>query len=380
MSLIVDEHREYLSDPVRLGAFDRALAETAAAGAVVADLGTGTGILGLLALKAGAARVYAIDRTGMVGIARALARANGVSDRFHVIKAHSADLELPERVDVIVGDFLGRFGFNAGIFDVYPPAARAFLKPDGRLIPSRISLFIAPVESAAMDTQVRFWATPRQGVCLVPALEWAINTGYPVTFAPDDLLGDGVGIAHASTAETPAEGFFAEPEIEVRRAGTCHGLAGWFSAQLSPGVTLTNDPRSRERVGKRNVFLPIRRPVTVSPGDRISVRIRILPMDLIVDWRVSVRSADGEVRATCAQSTVNGMLLTREDLQRAHPDFIPTLTRGGIVERTILELCDGVRPLREIERIVYERHGTMFASRGAASALVAEVTSRCSRP
>src|SRR5919112_4705572 len=69
VSLIVDEHREYLSDSTRLTVFRRAIRECVPPGAVVADIGSGTGILGLLACEAGAARVYSIEATGMIEIA-----------------------------------------------------------------------------------------------------------------------------------------------------------------------------------------------------------------------------------------------------------------------------------------------------------------------
>ena len=61
MSLIVDEHREYLSDLNRLDAYRRAIEERVRPGFVVVDLGAGSGIMGLLACRAGARRVYAID-------------------------------------------------------------------------------------------------------------------------------------------------------------------------------------------------------------------------------------------------------------------------------------------------------------------------------
>lgn len=379
MSLIVDEHREYLSDPIRLAAFARALAETVTPGAVVVDLGTGTGILGMLACRAGAARVYAIDRSGIIEIARAVARANGFGDRFHAVHAHSLDARLPEPADVIVGDFIGRFGFNAGLFDFYPAAARTLLKPGGVLIPSEIALCVAPVEAPAMDSQVRFWTTPRQGVDLSPALEWAVNTGYPATFAADDLLSEAADVGRASTAETPANGFTADVVLTIRRGGVLHGLAGWFAAQLSPGVMLTNDPRAAERVGKRNVFLPIRNPLPVTAGETVKVHIRILPLELLVVWRVEVRSTSGAVRSRQSQSTLNGMLLAREDLEHGRAEFVPRLSARGMAQRTALELCDGARPLHEIERLVYERHRPLFESPAAAAAFVAEITSDYAR-
>ena len=62
MSLILDEHRHYLSDTVKISAFRRAVAEVVRPGAVVCDLASGTSILGLFACEAGAARVCTRSR------------------------------------------------------------------------------------------------------------------------------------------------------------------------------------------------------------------------------------------------------------------------------------------------------------------------------
>jgi protein arginine N-methyltransferase 1 len=380
VSLVVDEHREYLSDGVRLSAFGRALSHYVTPRSIVADIGTGTGILALLACRAGAARVYAIESSGMVEIARALAAANGVGDRLHVVKGHASEVALPERVDVIVGDFIGRFGFESGIFETYPAAVRSFLKPGGAIIPSELSLFIAPVESAEMDCRVRFWETPRAGLDVAPALEWAINTGYPVAFDASHVLGDAAEIARAPTDVVPSRGFSADVRMTIRRDGVLHGLAGGFTAQLAPGVTLTNAPGAPERAAKRNVFFPVRTPVAVRAGDVVRVRFGIRPNELIVSWAVEVCGSNGARRARSAQSTLRGMLVSREDLRRARPDFIPVLTARGRARLSVLELCDGVRPLQEVERLVYERHRELFASHGEAEAFVAEVTAGYARP
>lgn len=374
MSLVLDEHRQYLSDPVRLSAFSRALAEVVRPGAVVVDIGAGTGILGLLACRAGALRVYAIEQTPLAEVARRVAAANGFADRIHVIQKHSSEVSLPERADVIVGDFVGRFGFNAGLFDVFPPAARMFLKPGGMLVPAEISMFVAPVEHAAMDAQARFWDSHPAGLDLRPVTEWALNSGYPVAFDPQHLLGDGVEIARTTTAAVPSGALSAGVDLPIGRRGTLHGLAGWFVAQLSPTVAMTNAPGARERIARRNVFFPLREPIAVGPEDRVHAAMRILPREMLVKWTVDVRSSRGELRARSVHSTFSGWLVSVDDLLRTQPDFKPVSTPRGAARLTVLQLFDGTKTLREIEQIVFDRHREIFHSRVEAAAFVAEVS------
>ena len=119
MSLVINEHRTYLSDRTRLAAYTAAIHNAVRPGDVVLDLGCGTGILGLLACRAGAARVYAIDATGMIEVARRLAKDNGLADRIVHLKELSLTAQLPEPVDVVVCDQMGGFGIDAGILDYW---------------------------------------------------------------------------------------------------------------------------------------------------------------------------------------------------------------------------------------------------------------------
>jgi len=78
-------------------------------GDVVIDVGTGTGILAIIAAKLGASRVLAVDNSlGVEEVGRANAEAHGVADR---IEFHYGDLFDPlgegVEADVIIGDVSG---------------------------------------------------------------------------------------------------------------------------------------------------------------------------------------------------------------------------------------------------------------------------------
>jgi len=77
----ITEHAGYLGDAVKLKAYRAALAELVEPGMSVLDLGSGTGILGILAAEAGARVVYAVDNGGILGPAGDIARSNGYGDR-----------------------------------------------------------------------------------------------------------------------------------------------------------------------------------------------------------------------------------------------------------------------------------------------------------
>jgi len=144
---MLEEHLGYVADRIRLERFQTAIAQTLNAGDRVADLGCGSGILGLLCLQAGAGRVYGIDSTTMIEVARETFSRAGWAERATFVRGHSHRVVLPEPVDVVICDHVGYFGFDYGIVHTLQDARRRFLKPGGSLIPARIRLQLGAVES-----------------------------------------------------------------------------------------------------------------------------------------------------------------------------------------------------------------------------------------
>lgn len=372
MSLELDEHREYLSDLNRVRAFRRALAEVVRPEDVVLDLGAGTGVLGMLACAAGARHVYSVDGGGIAELARAFHRANGFQDRATVIRGFSTRIELPQRADVVVADQIGRFGFEAGVLQYFADARRRLLRPGARAVPSRIDLWVAPVERDDLARQVRFWQRRVEGLSFGPAAEIARNTGYPVELRATDLLGAPLRGASVDTLAHGDDGIEFEVRLLVTRGGRLDGLGGWFSAQLSPSVAMTNSPLAARRIRRRNAFLPLARPLKVARGDELHAALTIRPREVALNWRVEVRR-HGAVRARFKHSTLLGLLIAREELALTRPDCAPRLTAWGRARRTVLELCDGARPLRDIETEVFRRHAELFRTPAEAATFTAEV-------
>ena len=372
MSLIVDEHRLYLSDRPRLDAFRAAIAATVRRGDVVVDVGSGTGVLAWLACAAGAARVYAIESGGMIEMARALAAENGFADRIVFLAGHSSEVEVPEPADVLVGDLAGRMGFEAGVFEVYRRATR-WLRPGARVIPASITIHAAPVEHQDAHDAAAFWRQPLDGFQVQSALAWALNTGYPHRYDPAHLTTSATVSATFSTVDAP-ELLRIDGTVAVERSGTMHGVGAWFSAAMAPGVTMTNAPGAAARINRRNVFLPLERPIPLAPGDTVRLSLRVRPADMLVLWSVDASTAAGGFRER--HSTLEGMLVTREEVGAHDPASRPRLGPRGAARLTLLTLCDGARSLAEIEHEVQRRHPELFATAADAQAFVAEVVTR----
>lgn len=377
MSLKFDEHRQYLEDTHRLDAFRRAITATVRPGDVVIDLGCGTGILGLMACRAGASRVYAIDDGGMIDVARQVAVANGFGDRIVHIQGNSMRVALPEQAHVIVSDQIGRLGFEAGVIEYFGDAARRFLRPGGHLIPHGVATWLAPIEAPALTAVVQFWQTAPADFDFSSVSDGAENTGYPATLSVDQTLAPAAPILRFVCGED-ASAVKGAARFNVTRPGMLSGLGGWFVAELAPGITMTNAPGAHDQIARRQAFLPVARPFRVETGDQIDVVLRARPVEVVLAWEVRVTRGGAEVMHA-RHSTLAGMLVPRATLARTNPLTRPTLTPWADARATVLSLCDGRHTLAEIESATATRHAALFASAGEAQEFVAEVVTRYGR-
>lgn len=97
----------------------------------------------------------------MAHYARKLVKANGFSKVIEVIEATIEDLELPEKVDTMVSEPLGIFLLNERMLETFVIARKKFLKPGGRMFPTRANLYVMPfADQEIVDEQeykAEFW-------------------------------------------------------------------------------------------------------------------------------------------------------------------------------------------------------------------------------
>jgi SAM-dependent methyltransferase len=300
----IEVHRTMICDRVRTDAFRQAIDAVIRPGDVVLDVGAGTGILSLFAARAGAARVYAVERTTVAVLARELAEANGAGDIVHVIQGDIMDVELPEHVDVIVSEWLGGFGIDEGMLVPVIAARDRWLKPGGKMIPRSVIAWTELVDDRHLGETVGFLRDNPYDLRLDGLVEMTVNeiiySGSYRHLAARDQRSDPaqlwtteVELIPIEVAEAPHE---AEAVLRVRNAGTANALALWFSADLAPGISLSvgpGDPPTHWGM----TTAPLRWPVELEPGMEVRARVRTAParpMGTWTRWAVGMAGAGWE--------------------------------------------------------------------------------------
>ena len=300
----IEVHRTMLCDRVRTDAFRRAIDSVVRAGDVVLDVGAGTGILSLFAARAGAARVYAVERTTVAVLAQELAAANGLAEVVQVIHGDIVDIELPERVDVIVSEWLGGFGIDEGMLAPVIVARDRWLKPGGTMIPGSVTAWTGLVHDRHLGETLGFLQDDPYGLRLDGLVEMTLNEiVYSGTFRhlaegdrrsePGRLWTTDADVIPLEQAEAAHE---AETLLLVRDPGTANALALWFSAELAPGTSLSVGPGDPPTQGGMTTA-PLRSPVELEPDRVVRAKIRTAParpMGTWTSWAIAMPGADWE--------------------------------------------------------------------------------------
>lgn len=290
---LVGHHRTLLDDDARTDAFVRAIRKVVKRGDVVADLGAGTGVLSIAARRAGAARVYAIERGPIARVGQALTAENRVSD-ITWIEGHSREVVLPEPVDVIVSECFGVLAAGGTMLQAVNDLRRRHLKADGRVVPRAVTIFAAPVEAPLDHRWVARWAERRHGMTFRAAADLAFNNMYSTQSTRRALLSEPLRVGDVDFARGRFEG---DASSIVRRAGTVHGLVAWFDADLAPGITLSTAPGKPTTVW-RQVFLPFPKAIRVRRGSRVRVALRMEPGPTTELGNVAFLDWSGEIAGT----------------------------------------------------------------------------------
>lgn len=267
---VIDYHRSMIADEVRTSAYRAAITSVVKEGDVVLDIGTGSGILSLFACEAGAARVFSIEAGPMAGVAQLAARHLGCADRIRVLRAHSTNVELPQRANVLVTETMGSLGFDEGMLGFVLDARERLLTEDARIVPQRVALAIAPVEMPVeYEKYIAWWSAPHFGFDLAPLRVFASNSLLFIDLRPGVEVARAQDILNVDLATFDSSLVRGVTTFVAERDADVHGFAAWFDATLANDIHV--DSRRTQDSSWKQAYLPLEVPIRVRRGDAIEL-------------------------------------------------------------------------------------------------------------
>lgn len=250
-------HETLVGDPVRMTAYCAAIPRNIKSGDVVVDLGTGTGILAMLAAQQGPRVVHAIDVSDIVSLSEKLARANGLTN-IAFQRINSRRFTLDEPVDVILHEQIGEALIDEGMIEKTLDLKKRLLKKTGKILPGKFELFLEPACVKDGYRRPYLWETRFPGIDFSSAKpagdqwrrskhEWQVDARPAI----DYFLGDAAPILtfDLNAIDDPAE----VPQVvsasrTVRRAGRLDGFCLYFRVIFDAEVAFDTSPFSPRTV------------------------------------------------------------------------------------------------------------------------------------
>lgn len=245
----------------RIRKFRQAIESTINTNDYVIDLGTGSGILAILAARQGA-RVTAIDANAeSLKYARAAAEQNGVGEKIEFVHTHFSDFNPEEKADVVLCEMLSSIMLIEQQIPASQYAVKHLLKSNGKILPHQVKLFVIPVQNEIL------WDRFNIEDLIFPRIPQTADMKQSVDLADLQELEE---IDLTKDSDQPLS-IDKRLEFEIVQNGTVHGILGMFESKLHDDITLTM------KDGWRELFMPLPESVDVKTGTRLVVRISFRP-------------------------------------------------------------------------------------------------------
>jgi type II protein arginine methyltransferase len=268
-------HFAMLNDHERNDAFAEAMARQVRPGSHVLDIGSGAGLLAMMAADAGAGRVTTCEANPVLAeIARRVVAEHGMSDVITVVNKWSTDLvvgeDIPRRADLIVSEIVDCGLIGEGMFPTMRHARTELLADGGQLVPETARIYGALVEGEVVASLNRVTTAGGYDVRLLNTV--ATQGHFPVRLStwPHRVLSESTLVSEFDIRTDPLVDGQRTISFPVLSDGLSHGAVVWFEIDLDEKVTLRNPP---DNVGSHwmQALLLFGRPVPVAAGSTLEV-------------------------------------------------------------------------------------------------------------
>jgi protein arginine N-methyltransferase 1 len=374
----LDDYGAMITDRLRTNAYAEAIARAVKPGDIVVEIGCGPGLLSLLACRAGAKRVYAIESNTSVAFARELVAANGCAGRIEILHGSSRHISLPERANVIISDIRGVLPLLCDAIASLEDARQRFLAAGGAMIPAADRLFGALASVPEYYEQiVAPWQDSFDGVMLSPMLERALNSTCSVSFDAAKLISAPQEWGRLDYQRGAVGRVAAELRFRASHAGLAHGVCLWFETELFEQFGYSTGPGHPNNVYGQ-LFLPWCEPVSLAAGEEVLVELHADPVsgNYIWRWNAKFPGKNREAGSGFSQSMLEGASFSPEALRRRSAEFVPKTSPLGHAESWVLQAMNGSRSLREIADAAAARFPDVFRDSHEALELVSTLSDK----
>lgn len=272
-------HIPMLAHDARNRAYEAAIKARVSPGDIVLDVGTGSGLLAMMAVRAGAKHVYACELNPVLAAtAREIIDRNGFDNKITVIEKHSSQIvigeDMPVRADVMVTEIFDNGLVGEGALPTIAHAWQALLKPNAEVIPQRAVLKACLISSPHFQS----YHTVNEvcGFDLSPIAALAHPLSYKdinydfKTSGTDTALSKPLTLFEWGFSQTPVQSFSVQLSVDALKNGNANAVRLWFDLHLGENIVFsTQNPHPQDHW--RQVCQIIRAPLDVKKNSAVTL-------------------------------------------------------------------------------------------------------------
>ncbi|MCW3846652.1 50S ribosomal protein L11 methyltransferase [Sphingomonas sp. LB-2] len=259
-------------DRARNDAYEMALLRAIRPGCKVLEIGAGTGLLAMMAARAGAEVVTCEADPAIASAARDVVATNGYADRVRVLGMHSTAID-PERdmggpADILVSEIVSNDLLSEGVLAAHEDAMPRLIKPGAAIIPARGAIRVA----LAADTK----RSPR----LDNASGFDLSA-FNRLASPNEMTRVGMGqiALRSDSTDLFAFDFASGGPWKAERAehrfashgGRIDGIVQWIALEMDETGRYENRPMEGAASCWGPLFWRFPRSLETEPGDPVDI-------------------------------------------------------------------------------------------------------------
>jgi Flp pilus assembly protein TadD len=241
-------HVPMMNDRHRNDAYFAALCTAITSDTHVLEIGTGSGLLAMMAAKLGAWKVTTCEAVSEIAdIARVIVAENGFTPPVTVVSKMSTKIvvgtDMDDRADLLVSEILSSEFLGEGVLSSIEDAKCRLLKPGARIIPARGSIQFALFGGSDIEQNIRvdnvYGFDLSKFNTIIAQKQYLSRNDLNIELLTDDTCAFTFDFVENDRFPANERQIF---EIPVRKAGRCCGIIQWIRLEMDDTVVFENHP------------------------------------------------------------------------------------------------------------------------------------------